>query len=207
VTHAQPFDQSGKPGSIGYPLADTEACILDMDTGEPAPIGMSGELLVRGPQVMAGYWNRPEETSEVLQDAWLRTGDIARMDEDGAFYIVDRKKDLIITGGENIYPREVEEVLFEHPAIKECAVVGVPHSFGGEMAKAFIVLKPGETVTRKDIVQFAQQRLAKHKVPRAVEFRTELPKSQSGKILRRALAEEESARRQTRRPESTPNET
>ena len=121
------------------------------------------------------------------------------MDEYGYFYIVDRKKDLIITGGENIYPAEIEDVLFEHPKVKEAAVAGVPHEFGGEIAKAFIVLKPGETATRKDIVQFCAERLAKHKVPRAVEFRAELPKSASGKVLRRILADEERARPKTRR--------
>jgi long-chain acyl-CoA synthetase len=143
---------------------------------------------------MKGYWKRPEETADVLRDGWLLTGDIARMDDDGYFVIVDRKKDLIITGGENIYPREIEEVLFEHPAVKEVAVVGVPHPFGGEIAKAFIVLKPGESATKRDITQFAGQRLAKHKVPRAVEFRSELPKSAAQKVLRRVLAEEERAR-------------
>jgi len=199
VTHAQPYDESGKPGSIGLPIADTEARIVDAESGQPVPVGQVGELAVRGPQVMAGYWGRPEETADVLRDGWLHTGDIARMDEDGYFYIVDRKKDLIITGGENIYPAEIEDVLFEHPKVKEAAVAGVPHEFGGEIAKAFIVLKPGEVATRKDFVQFCAERLAKHKVPRAVEFRTELPKSASGKVLRRVLADEERARPKTRR--------
>jgi len=148
--------------------------------------------------VMAGYWHRPEETADILRDGWLHTGDIARMDSDGYFFIVDRKKDLIITGGENIYPREVEEVLFEHPKVKEVAVVGVPHRFGGEIAKAFVVLKPGETATKRDIVHFASERLAKHKVPRAVEFRDSLPTAPSGKVIRRILAEEERAKQNNR---------
>ena len=198
VTHAQPVDERGKIGSIGLPLPATEARVVDSETGVPVPIGEQGELIIRGPQVMAGYWRRSRETADVLRDGWLYTGDVARMDEDGYFYIVDRKKDLIITGGENIYPREVEEVLFEHPKVKECAVAGVPHPFGGEIAKAFIVLKPGETATKQEITQFAAQRLAKHKVPRAVEFRAELPKSATGKILRRALSDEERARQASR---------
>lgn len=195
LTHAQPADGTGKPGSIGMPVPDTRARIMDVETDQGVPVGEAGELVVRGPQVMAGYWRREEETRDVLRDGWLRTGDIARMDKDGTFYIVDRKKDLIITGGENIYPREIEEVLFEHPQVKEAAVVGIPHRFGGEIAKAFIVLKPRETASKKEILQFARERLAKHKVPRAVEFRDELPKSQSGKVLRRVLAEQEIAHR------------
>jgi long-chain acyl-CoA synthetase len=199
VTHAEPYDGRSRAGSMGLPMPDTEARVLDED-GRAVPVGSDGELTIRGPQVMRGYWNRPEETAAVLDtDGWLRTGDIARMDEDGWFYIVDRKKDLIITGGENIYPREVEEVLFEHPAVQEAAVVGVRHPFGGEIAKAFVVLKEGETATKKDIIQFAGQRLTKYKVPRAVEFRTELPKSAAQKVLRRVLAEEE-RKRQAERP-------
>lgn len=205
VTHAQPYDESGKPGSIGLPLPDTEARVVD-ELARPVPGGAEGELLIRGPQVMAGYWDKPEETAQVLRGGWLHTGDIARMSEDGAFYIVDRQKDVIITGGENVYPREIEEVLFEHPKVKEAAVVGVPHAYGGEIAKAFIVPRPGETLTKAEIVRFAAQRLSKHKVPRAVEFRTELPKSSSLKVLRRVLAEEERERlaRRASRP-TTPD--
>jgi long-chain acyl-CoA synthetase len=182
---------------MGLPVANTDARIID-EEWRAVPVGEEGELAIRGPQVMREYWGRPEETADVLRDNWLRTGDVARMDDEGWFYIVDRKKDLIITGGENIYPREVEEVLFEHPAVLEVAVVGVPHPFGGEIAKAFIVLKPGEHATKKDIVQFASERLAKHKVPRAVEFRSELPKSAAQKVLRRVLAEEERKRQAER---------
>jgi long-chain acyl-CoA synthetase len=197
LTHAEPYDGRGRVGSMGLPVSDTEVRIVD-DNDNPVPIGEEGEMVVRGPQVMRGYWKRPEDTADTLRGGWLHTGDIARMDADGWFYIVDRKKDLIITGGENIYPREVEEVLYEHPKVREAAVVGVPHPFGGEIAKAFIVLKPGEEATKGEIVQFAAQRLAKHKVPRAVEFRDELPKSAAQKILRRVLAEEERARQATR---------
>jgi long-chain acyl-CoA synthetase len=150
-----------------------------------------GELAVRGPQVMLGYWNRPEETRATLKDGWLRTGDVARMDEDGFFYIVDRKKDLIIAGGYNIYPREVEEVLYMHPKVKEAAVIGVPDRYRGETVKAFIVLKEGEQATGEEIEAFCRQHLAAYKVPRLVEFRSELPKTIVGKVLRRLLAEEE----------------
>jgi long-chain acyl-CoA synthetase len=197
LTHAEPYDGRGRVGSMGLPVSDTEVRIVD-DNDNPVPVGEEGELAIRGPQVMQGYWRRPEDTAATLRGGWLHTGDIARMDDDGWFYIVDRKKDLIITGGENIYPREVEEVLYEHPKVQEVAVVGVPHPFGGEIAKAFVVLKPGEEATKGDIVQFAAQRLAKHKVPRAVEFRDELPKSAAQKILRRVLAEEERARQAER---------
>ncbi len=198
-THAVPYDGRSRIGSMGLPIQNTEARIVD-ENGCAVPVGEEGELLVRGPQVMKGYWKRPEETADVLSDGWLRTGDVARMDADGWFSIVDRKKDLIITGGENIYPREVEEALFEHPLIKEVAVVGVPHPYGGEIAKAFVVLVPGAQASKKDIMQFASQRLSKHKVPRAVEFRDELPKSAAHKVLRRVLAAEE-RERQGRRKE------
>jgi long-chain acyl-CoA synthetase len=202
VTHAVPHDGRGRIGSMGMPLQNTEARIVD-EGGNPVPVGQDGELTVRGPQIMKGYWRREEDTADVLKDGWLRTGDIARMDDDGWFSIVDRKKELIITGGENIYPREVEEVLFEHPLVKEVAVVGVPHPFGGEIVKAFVVLLPGETATKKDITQFAAQRLAKHKVPRAVEFRDDLPRSPAHKVLRRVLAEEERERQAKRKTHSS----
>jgi long-chain acyl-CoA synthetase len=192
-THACPYDGRNKVGSMGLPLSNTDVRVVD-EAWNCVPVGAEGEMIVRGPQIMRDYWRRPEETADVLRDGWLRTGDIARMDDEGWFYIVDRKKDLIITGGENVYPREIEEVLFEHPAIQEVAVVGVHHPFGGEVAKAFVVLKPGATATKKDITQFASQRLSRQKVPRAVEFRTDLPKSAAQKVLRRVLAEQEAAR-------------
>lgn len=197
VSHAEPHDGRSRAGSMGLPLPDTEARVVDAG-GRPVPVGEDGELIIRGPQVMPGYWHRPEETAAVLRDGWLWTGDMARMDADGWFSIVDRKKDIIITGGENIYPREVEEVLFEHPAVLDVAVVGVPHPYGGEIAKAFVVLRAGQPATKKDIIQFAAQRLAKHKVPRAVEFRPELPKSGAQKVLRRVLSEQERERQAQR---------
>ena len=140
---------------------------------------------------MIGYWNQPELTEQTIRDGWLYTGDMARMDADGYFQIVDRKKDMIISGGYNVYPRDVEEVLYEHPKIKEAVVAGVPDEYRGEMVKAYIVLKEGETATEEEIIEFCRARLAKYKVPRAVEFRKELPKTMVGKLLRRLLVEEE----------------
>lgn len=189
VTHANPIWGRRKPGSIGLPWPDTDARIVDPVSGEPVPVGAVGELVVRGPQVMKGYWRRPEETAVVLKDGWLFTGDLARMDEDGYFYVVDRKKDMIIAGGFNIYPREVEDVLFEHPAVKEAAVVGVPDPYRGETVKAYVVLKEGQRVTAQELEAFCRERLAAYKVPRLFEFRDELPKTLVGKVLRRALRE------------------
>jgi long-chain acyl-CoA synthetase len=195
VTHCNPIYGERKVGSIGVPYPDVEAKIVDLETHADLPVGEIGELAVRGPQVMRGYWNRPEETAGVLSpDGWLYTGDIARMDEEGYFYIVDRKKDLIITGGFNIYPREVEEVLYEHPKVQEAVVCGIPDAYRGEAVKAYIVLKPGEQATAEEIIAFCKERLANFKVPKQVEFRKELPKSLIGKHLRRALREEEAAR-------------
>jgi long-chain acyl-CoA synthetase len=188
VTHVNPPDGLTKAGSIGLPIPCTEARIVDVESGtRELPLGEVGELILRGPQVMKGYWNKPKETADVLRNGWLYTGDIARKDEDGYFYIVDRKKDLIIAGGFNIYPREVEEVLFENPSIQEAAVVGVPDSYRGENVKAFIVLKPGATATSEDVIAWCRERLAPYKVPRHVEFRESLPKSGVGKYLRREL--------------------
>lgn len=191
VTHVNPIWGKRKNGSIGIPLPDTDCQIIDPDTGERQPDGEVGELAVRGPQVMKGYWNRQEETAEVLRDGWLRTGDMATMDEDGYFYIVDRKKDIIVAGGFNIYPREVEEVLYVHDAVKECAVIGVPDTYRGETVKAFVVLKEGKDVTAMELEHFCRERLSAFKVPRQYEFRTELPKTLVGKVLRRVLMEEE----------------
>ncbi len=192
VTHANPIYGVNKEGSIGIPFPDTYAVVID-DEGTILPVGEVGELAVYGPQVMKGYWKMEEETKKVLINGWLLTGDMAKMDEDGYFYIVDRKKDMIIAGGYNIYPREVEEVLYEHPAIMEAAVVGVPDPYRGETVKAFIVLKPEYRgkVTEEEIVKFCRERLAAYKVPRLIEFREELPKSAVGKILRRVLRDEE----------------
>ena len=190
VTHINPLDGRARPGSIGLPISNTEAKLVDPETGDRAAHGQAGELCIRGPQVMQGYWNRPAETAEVLDgERWLHTGDIATVDEDGYFYIVDRLKDVIITSGENIYPTEVENVLASHPKIHEVAVAGVPHPSGGEIAKAYIVLHDGETLDQREIRQFCADRLARYKVPRRVEFRSELPKSAVGKVLRRQLEE------------------
>ncbi len=190
ITHINPIMNLKKLGSIGIPIPDTDARIVDVETGtrEQAP-GEIGELIIRGPQVMKGYWNRPEETAQVLRDGWLYTGDIARMDEDGYFYIVDRKKDMILTGGFNVYPREVEEVLYAHPAVLEAAVVGVPDPYRGEAVKAFVVLRPGAQASEEEILAHCRKHLAPYKVPRSVEFREALPKSMVGKVLRRLLRE------------------
>jgi len=153
-------------------------------------VGESGELCVRGPQVMKGYWGKPEETASVLRDGWLHTGDIATMDSDGYFAIVDRKKDVILASGYNVYPREVEDVLFEHPAIQEAAVVGVKDEYRGESVKAFVVLKAGQKATEDEVRAFCKERLAPFKIPKTVEFRKDLPKTLVGKVLRRALREE-----------------
>jgi long-chain acyl-CoA synthetase len=194
VTHVNPMYGLRKHGSVGVPIPGTDARIVDSDTGtRDLPPGQVGELVVKGPQVMKGYWNQPAGTAEVLRDGWLYTGDLARMDEDGYFYIVERKKDLILSSGFNIYPREVEEVLYEHPKVLEAAVVGVPDRVRGEKVKAFVVLKPNQTATRSEIIRFCRERLAPYKVPRAVAFRDDLPKSLAGKVLRRALREEEAA--------------
>jgi long-chain acyl-CoA synthetase len=195
VTHSTPILGIRKPGSIGIPFPDTDAKIVDADDWEKelAP-GKEGELIIKGPQVMLGYWNKPQETENQLKNGWLLTGDIARMDEDGYFYIVDRKKDLIIAGGLNIYPREVDEVLYQHPKVMEAAVIGIPHEYRGETVKAFIVLRPGETATAEEITDFCKKKLAPYKVPKIIEFRPELPKTAVGKILRKELRAEELAK-------------
>ena len=197
VTHCNPVYGLRKAGSIGVPLPDVEARLVSLEPDadgkfqDVAP-GDEGELALRGPQVMMGYWNMPDETANVKDDeGWLYTGDIAKMDEDGYFYIVDRKKELIIAGGYNIVPREVEEVLFMHPAVFEAVVAGIPHPVRGETVKAYVVLKPGATATADELIAFCRENLAPYKVPREVEFRSELPKSMVGKFLRRVLVEEE----------------
>jgi len=184
-----------KTGSIGCPLPDNDLRLVDVETGltDVAP-GEPGEILLKGPAVMQGYWNNPEETANELKDGWLSTGDIGQMDEDGFFYIVDRKKDMIIAGGFNIYPREVDEVLYQHPKVAEAVSAGVPDAYRGETVKAFIVLKPGVEATDKEIIAFCKEKLAAYKVPKLVEFRKELPKSAVGKILRKILREEELAK-------------
>ncbi len=194
VTHANPLTGVVKEG-IGIPFPDTDARIVDLDNPtRELPQGEVGELAIRGPQVMKGYWNRPEETAMVLRDGWLVTGDIARMDEDGYFFIVDRKKDIILCSGYNVYPRDVEEVLFMHPAVQEAAAIGVPDPYRGETVKAFVVLKEGKVATAEEIIAFCKERLAPFKVPRQVEFAKDLPKSMIGKVLRRELRERELAK-------------
>jgi long-chain acyl-CoA synthetase len=195
VTHCNPIGEGAslREGSIGVPLPFTDAEIVDI--GDPAKrlgVGEAGELAVRGPQVMAGYWNNEAETANVLtRDGWLLTGDIAKMDADGYFYIVDRKKDMIDVSGLKVYPREVEELLFTHPGVKEAAVVGMPDDYRGEAVSAYIVLKPESRgrVTADDIIQFCRANLATYKAPRKVEFVDELPKTLVGKVLRRKLRE------------------
>jgi len=189
VTHCNPIWGLRKPGSMGIPLPDTEAKVVDTGTGADLPVGEIGELVIKGPQVMQGYWRHSQETEQVLKDGWLFTGDLAKRDEDGYFYIIDRKKDMIIAGGFNIYPREVEEVLYEHPKILEAAVAGIPDPYRGETVKAFVVLKKGQEATEGEILDFCRKNLAAYKVPTCVEFRDQLPKTLVGKVLRRALLE------------------
>jgi len=200
VASANPIWGEVRVGSIGLPLSNTEAQIVSLEPNEDGNytalgVGEEGEICIRGPQVMKGYWGRPDETDLVIDpDGWFHTGDIAKMDEDGYFYIVDRKKDLIIAGGYNIVPREVEEVLFMHPKVMEAAVVGIPDPKRGETVWAFVVPKEGQTVTEEELNAFCRENLAPYKVPRTYEFRDELPKTQVGKVLRRVLVEEEMAK-------------
>jgi long-chain acyl-CoA synthetase len=195
VTHCNPLDKSLKTvkiGSIGLPWLETDAKIMDMETGQTElPVGETGELVVKGPQVMKGYWKMPQESADVLRNGWLYTGDIGKMDGDGYFYITDRKKDLIKYKGYSVYPREIEDVIYEHPAVKLCAVIGKPDPVASEIPKAFIVLKEGKTATAEEIKQFVNSKLAPYKAVREVEFRTELPTTLVGKVLRRVLLEEE----------------
>ncbi len=192
VTHANPIFGENRIGTIGLPWPDTDVKVMDIETGTTVmPLGQPGELCIRGPQVMKGYWNKPEETRATLREGWLYTGDIAVMDQDGYFKIVDRKKDMIIAGGYNIYPREVEEVLFQHPKVLEAAVAGVTDPYRGETVKAYVVLRPGQTATTEDIIAFCRERMAAYKAPKLVEFRDSLPKTMVGKILRRQLIAED----------------
>jgi long-chain acyl-CoA synthetase len=199
VSHCNPVYGERKSGSIGVPLPGTEAKIVDLETGADLPFdGVSqGELCVRGPQVMKGYWNRDEETASTVDaDGWMHTGDICKVDADGYFFIVDRKKDMINVSGFKVLPRDVEEVLFKHPRVLEAVVVGITNlARGDEMVKAFIVLKPGQQASVEEIKEFCRKDLVDYKVPREVEFRDELPKTMVGKVLRRVLVEEEMARR------------
>ncbi len=191
VTHVNPMKGQRKFGSIGLPIIGTDAKIVEVkDHTKTLGAGQVGELMIKGPQVMRGYWNAPEETANTLIDGWLRTGDLARMDEDGYFYIVDRKKDMILSAGYNVYPREVEEVLYQHPKVLEAAVIGIPDGMRGEKIAAYLTLKPGQTATAAEVRAFCRERLAQYKQPRLVVFRDRLPKSLAGKVLRRELREE-----------------
>ncbi|MFX1576697.1 MAG: long-chain fatty acid--CoA ligase [Promethearchaeota archaeon] len=197
VTHSNPIQENPpfdkkREGSVGIPMPSTLAKIIDLDSGEDLPPGQVGELVIKGPQIMKGYWNKPEETAQQLtEDGWLRTGDIAKMDEDGYFYIVDRAKQMIDRAGFKVWPRDVEEVLFEHPKIVEAAVFGIPDEQRGETVMAVVVLKEGEEATAEEIIEYTKDKLAYYKRPQFVEFRDELPKSMVGKVLRRVLQEEQ----------------
>lgn len=186
-----------RTGAIGVPITENDVRLVDIENAkEEVKPGEPGEILIKGPSVMQGYWNNPEETKNQLSEGWLHTGDIGQADEDGYIYIVDRKKDMIIAGGFNIYPREVDEVLYQHPKVAEAVTVGIPDDYRGETVKAFIVLRPGETATDKEIAEFCRTKLAAYKVPKQVEFRESIPKSAVGKILRKILRDEEIAKKQ-----------
>ena len=192
ATHMNPFSREGlKPGSIGLPLADVDAKIVDLDTGtKELSQGEAGELCIKGPQVMQGYWNKPEETKNVLRDGWLYTGDIAREDEDGYFYVVDRKKDMLIYKGYNVYPRDLEEIMAKHPAVQQCAVVGRSEAEAGEIPVAFVVLKAGAAATAQELVDYCAQNVAPYKKIRQIIFKKALPVSGVGKVLKKELRKE-----------------
>ena len=197
VTHINPFAGGArKVGSVGVPISDTEARIVDLETGlNDMPLGKPGELIVKGPQIMKGYLNKPDETAYTLRNGWCFTGDIATMDEDGYFYIVDRKKDMIISGGFNIYPRDIDEVFYEHPKVQEACSIGIPDPKRGENVKVFVVLREGETATQEELIEYAKTKLATYKLPSEIEFRKDLPKSTVGKVLRKELKAEEMEKR------------
>jgi long-chain acyl-CoA synthetase len=184
-----------KVGSIGIPFPDNDVRLVDVQDGkEDVPKGQPGEIIMKGPLIMQGYWNNPQETAGQLKDGWLYTGDIAVEDEDGYIFIVDRKKDMIIAGGFNIYPREIDEVLFQHPKVQEAVSVGIADKYRGETVKAYIVLKPGQKATEGEIINFCKEKLAAYKVPKTIEFRDSIPKSAIGKVLRKVLRAEEEAK-------------
>jgi long-chain acyl-CoA synthetase len=187
VTHCNPVQGERRNGTIGLPFPSTDARVVDPESGKPMPVGEVGELEVRGPQVMSGYWERLAETEAVLHDGWLRTGDMATASADGYFTIVDRRKDLVIVGGLNVYPREVEEVLTSHPAVRDAAVIGRAEQRHGELPYAFVVLEPGAQVSAEELIAHCHANLARFKCPDVIEFRTELPRSMIGKVLRKEL--------------------
>jgi len=197
VATATPWGAKIKAGTVGIPLPDTDIKIVDVDNWEKElPVGESGEIAIKGPQIMMGYYNKPEETKNALRDGWFYTGDIGVFDDEGYLKIVDRKKDMIIAGGYNIYPVELDNTLYDHPKILEACTVGVPDKYRGETVKAFIVPKPGETLTEEEVIAFCKERLAAYKVPKIIEFMDELPKSAIGKVLRRKLREMELEKRE-----------
>ena len=191
ITHVNPFGGLRKPGSVGVPIQNTLSRIVDLKDGiTPVPVGEVGEIVFKGPQVMKGYLNMPDETAEALKGGWLHSGDLGKMDKDGYFYVVDRKKDMVISGGYNVYPKEIEDVYLEHPKVAEAAAIGVPHPTRGEQVKLMLVLKEGESATEEEMIKYCSDKLAKYKWPTMVEFRSELPKSAVGKILKHVLREE-----------------
>ena len=195
VTHAIPWASKPRAGSVGVPVPDTDCRIVDVETGQKEmALGESGEILLKGPQQMKGYFNRPDETSNSLKDGWFSTGDIGYMDEEGYLYVVDRKKDMIIAGGFNIYPREIDEILYEHPKIQDACAVGLPDPYRGETVKAYIVLKDGQSMTDDEVITYCREKLTPYKVPKQIEFMDDLPKSAIGKVMRRHLRDMELAR-------------
>ena len=191
ITHVNPFGGLRKPGSVGVPIQNTLSRIVDLKDGiTPVPVGEVGEIVFKGPQVMKGYLNMPDETAKALKGGWLHSGDLGKMDEDGYFYVVDRKKDMVVSGGYNVYPKEIEDVYLEHPKVAEAAAIGVPHPTRGEQVKLMLVLKEGENATEEEMIKYCSDKLAKYKWPTMLEFRSELPKSAVGKILKHVLREE-----------------
>ncbi|WP_028781816.1 long-chain-fatty-acid--CoA ligase [Thalassobacillus devorans] len=200
-THRNPTKGVRKIGSIGIPFPGTDSKVVDVE-GKELPPGSVGELIIHGPQVMKGYWKSPEETAKSLKNGWVHTGDLATMDEDGYFYIVGRKKELIISGGFNVYPQEIEGVLYEHPEVKEAAAIGIPDDYSGERVKAYVVLNEGAKTTSGELKNFCQERLTRYKVPKEIEIRDSLPRNSVGKLLKRHLVKEETNEKQNRNTEA-----
>jgi long-chain acyl-CoA synthetase len=195
VATCNPLGHPGKAGSIGLPVPGTTVEVVSLDDPRRlVPQGERGEIVIGGPQVMAGYWNKPDETEAVLTDGKLRTGDVGYIDEDGFIFLVDRIKDLIIAGGYNVYPRNVEEAIYQHPSVLECCVVGVPDPYRGQTVKAYVVRRPGMTLDAEELVAFLKDKLSPIELPKLVEFRETLPKTAIGKISRKDLAAEEASR-------------
>ncbi|MCK5424874.1 MAG: long-chain fatty acid--CoA ligase [Emcibacter sp.] len=203
VSTSNPYDRESRKGSIGLPMPATEVIIVDReDPTKIMPLGENGEICIKGPQVMKGYWKRPEATAEVIVDGMLRTGDVGYMDEEGFTYIIDRDKDLILVGGFNVYPRVVEEAIYEHPSVHEATVIGIPDDYLGERPKAFVTLKdPDDKLTEAELMTFIRERLGKHERPKEIEFRAELPKTMIGKLSKKELVAEEKAKYEESRKE------